>query len=412
MSRVDFGGGDTFGAAVAGAELSPGGNVFCQRRPDGSSLTHIWNVTDCACALNSSCSCSMASDAVCGSMCPFAAPCCRLEADGACQGSLGQDASVGMGTGAAPNAFDPLPLVFPALPPNVIDRMPARTRIENATEFSTCHTIVVDECECLGRPDGTACNDGDACSAVDVCIAGICIGTERPVCNASDQCHVAGICDPLTGTCSDPPKPDGSACEDGIVCTAADTCSGGICLPGGPAPDRDEDGLCDALDICPQDPDPLQPDLDGDGAGDACDVVDSPLELTHALLQRRGARGTVAVRGSFVVQGPGDRFVAAPEIAVRIRNGAAVDEVRAWDRTDCRGSNRRIVCKSKAARARFLIGENDPHRFRIKLTQVPMGPEFAASVGVVLTHGMHIDRVGSLAGAVCKEQRTRLRCRQ
>jgi hypothetical protein len=156
----------------------------------------------------------------------------------------------------------------------------------------------------------------------------------------------------------------------------------------------------------------LQPDLDGDGFGDACDAVDSPLELTHALLHRRGARGTVAVRGSFVVQGPGDRFVAAPSIAVRIRNGAAVDEARVWERTDCRGSNRRIVCKSKAGRARFLIGENDPYRFRIKLARVAMGPEFDASVGVVLTHGMHIDRAGSLAGAVCKEQRTRLRCRQ
>jgi hypothetical protein len=411
MSRVDFGGGDASGAAVFGGDPSPGGNVFCQRQSDGSSLTHVWNVTDCACALNASCSCSMASDAFCGSMCPFAAPCCRLEADGACQGSLGQDASVGVGSATAANAFDPLPVVFPATPPNLVDRMPIHTRIESATAFATCHTIVVDECECLGRPDGTACNDGDACSATDVCVVGICIGTNRPVCNASDQCHVAGICDALTGSCSDPAKPDGSACEDGVVCTAGDTCQAGVCIAGGPGPDRDGDGICDGDDGCPDAADPTQSDLDGDGIGDACDVVDAPLELTHALLRRRGARGTVALRGSFVVQGAADAFAAAAAITVRIRNGGAVDEESAWAPADCRANERRIVCKAKTAHGRFVVGEGNTYRFRIKLAQVVMGPAFDASVGVVLTHGAHIDRVGSLTASACKQRRTRLRCR-
>jgi hypothetical protein len=40
-----------------------------------------------------------------------------------------------------------------------------------------------------------------------------------------------------------------------------------------------------------------------------------------------------------------------------------------------------------------------------------MGPAFDASVGVVLTHGAHIDRVGSLTASACKQRRTRLRCR-
>ncbi len=35
--------------------------------------------------------------------------------------------------------------------------------------------------------------------------------------------------------------------------------------------DVDEDGVADGVDVCPNDPDPLQEDADGDGIGDACD---------------------------------------------------------------------------------------------------------------------------------------------
>lgn len=38
-----------------------------------------------------------------------------------------------------------------------------------------------------------------------------------------------------------------------------------------PAADSDGDGVADAVDNCPQDPNPGQADLDGDGEGDACD---------------------------------------------------------------------------------------------------------------------------------------------
>ena len=53
-------------------------------------------------------------------------------------------------------------------------------------------------------------------------------------CVASDQCHLAGICDLATGLCSNPTKPDGAPCDDGNACTTADTCSNGTCV-GGPA---------------------------------------------------------------------------------------------------------------------------------------------------------------------------------
>ena len=52
------------------------------------------------------------------------------------------------------------------------------------------------------------------------------------VCTASDQCHVAGTCNPSTGICSNPNKADGSSCSDGNPCTV-DACSGGVCVGTG-----------------------------------------------------------------------------------------------------------------------------------------------------------------------------------
>ena len=405
MSQVDFGSG----------VMSPGGNVFCQRQPDGASLAHVWNVTDCACALNPSCSCSMAVDAACGSMCPVAAPCCAPEADGACPGSLGQGASVAIGSvSGGENAFDPLPIFFPGTPPNVIDRAPIHTRIVNPKPFTTCHALVVNECECVGEPDGAACNDGDACSALDVCLGGACIGTQRTACNASDPCHVPGVCDPLAGTCTNPPKADGSACEDGAPCTTGDTCHGGACVTGGPAPDGDGDGFCNAVDVCPADADPAQGDLDADGVGDACDPVDGPLDLLRAVLRRRGARGTIALRGTFLVRSPADAPTDGQGIAVRVRSGGAVDEERAWTPDECRTSkNGRIVCRAAGRRARFIRADGGVYRVRVTLAGADIGPTFAAGVGVVLTHDAGVDRVGSLAAGACKHRSARLlSCRQ
>jgi MYXO-CTERM domain-containing protein len=47
----------------------------------------------------------------------------------------------------------------------------------------------------------------------------------------------------------------------------------GTC-PGVPADDQDDDGVPDAVDLCPQFPDPAQGDADGDGTGDMCDTDD------------------------------------------------------------------------------------------------------------------------------------------
>jgi hypothetical protein len=91
-------------------------------------------------------------------------------------------------------------------------------------------------CSNPAAADGTPCDDGDACTQTDGCMAGTCTGGNPVVCSASDQCHTAGTCDPLTGACSDPVAPDGTTCDDAAACTTGDACQAGTCtgtsIPG------------------------------------------------------------------------------------------------------------------------------------------------------------------------------------
>jgi len=77
---------------------------------------------------------------------------------------------------------------------------------------------------CAELAAGTACQDGDACTLVDACQAGVCTGTDPVVCTPPDECHDPGVCDPSTGACFDPIKPDGTPCSGG------GTCSDGTCM--------------------------------------------------------------------------------------------------------------------------------------------------------------------------------------
>ena len=128
-------------------------------------------------------------------------------------------------------------------------------------------------CTTPAAPNGTTCDDGDFCTRADACQDGTCIGTSPVVCTASDQCHRAGVCDPSTGVCSDPPRPDGMACDYG-------TCTQNGCTPG-----ACNDGACFLPTSCkaihqayPQLPDGIYW-IDPDGAGPSvsfrvyCDMV-------------------------------------------------------------------------------------------------------------------------------------------
>lgn len=89
-------------------------------------------------------------------------------------------------------------------------------------------------CSNPNAADGTVCNDGDLCTQSDACQTGTCTGTNPVTCMASDQCHIAGTCDPMTGMCSNPNAADGTICSDNDACTQTDTCVAGSCSGANP----------------------------------------------------------------------------------------------------------------------------------------------------------------------------------
>ncbi len=95
-------------------------------------------------------------------------------------------------------------------------------------------------CQHPAVSDGTACNDGNACTQTDTYQAGICTGSNPVICTAPNACYDPGTCDTGTGLCSAAtPKTNGTACDDGNACTVGDTCQSGTCTAGGL---RDADG--------------------------------------------------------------------------------------------------------------------------------------------------------------------------
>jgi len=76
--------------------------------------------------------------------------------------------------------------------------------------------------------EGQPCDDGNACTRSDTCQTGSCAGADPVICTAVNQCHEVGTCTPATGVCSTPDLPDGTACDDGDACTQSQ-CREGQC---------------------------------------------------------------------------------------------------------------------------------------------------------------------------------------
>jgi len=83
----------------------------------------------------------------------------------------------------------------------------------------------------------------------------------------------------LIAACYTPQISPGVPCSIDGLCPEGQACMGGVCqIPGQidasvdtAVPDRDNDGVPDTVDNCPDDPNPDQANEDGDQFGDACD---------------------------------------------------------------------------------------------------------------------------------------------
>lgn len=132
-------------------------------------------------------------------------------------------------------------------------------------------------CVVVPEADGTLCSDGDLCTQDDACQAGVCTGGDPVVCAPLDECHDAGLCDPTSGLCSNPEKPDGADCDDSDACTQTDICQGGACTGSDflvcAAPDQCHEGICDpATGVCSS---PARPDGTPCEDGEVCTIGDA-----------------------------------------------------------------------------------------------------------------------------------------
>ena len=92
---------------------------------------------------------------------------------------------------------------------------------------------------------GLACSVDDVCVVDSVCAGGFCGGVPK-ACGDGEDCTFDS-CDPLSGDCRHTPL-SGVACDDGDACTTVDTCAQGSCVGGEPAPC--DDAIACTVDAC------------------------------------------------------------------------------------------------------------------------------------------------------------------
>jgi hypothetical protein len=114
------------------------------------------------------------------------------------------------------------------------------------------------QCESTVLADGAPCDDGSLCTESSACSGGLCVGPVTVFCEgeAPDACHGAPACDPATGACAPPPLADGTSCDDGDLCSATSACVEGACVAVAPVSCLAENecqskGTCDpATGLC------------------------------------------------------------------------------------------------------------------------------------------------------------------
>ena len=108
-------------------------------------------------------------------------------------------------------------------------------------------------------------------------------------CRVAADCADGTFCNAATGHCT---VNSPGTCRTDDDCPSASTCEPQQVTVGAVVSDRDDDGVTDTLDNCPDVPNPLQADGDHDGAGDACDVA-TPARDTRRRLPERGRAAQV-----------------------------------------------------------------------------------------------------------------------
>lgn len=112
---------------------------------------------------------------------------------------------------------------------------------DNECTVDACKTTG-SEWLCEHQPvEGSTCDDGNACTVGEQCQAGQCAGGAIKCVDGDDNPCNNQTCDPATGECL-PPQTDGVQCDDNDACTVADACLAGSC--SGPPLDCNDNNQC------------------------------------------------------------------------------------------------------------------------------------------------------------------------
>jgi len=95
---------------------------------------------------------------------------------------------------------------------------------------------------CVYTANVAPCDDGDACTTADVCAAGSCGGGAPRICSDANDC-TDDACSSATGCVF---TANVAPCDDGDACTLVDQCNAGVCQTAGTL-------YCDDLDDCTAD---------------------------------------------------------------------------------------------------------------------------------------------------------------
>ena len=90
------------------------------------------------------------------------------------------------------------------------------------------------QCNCATDGDCAKLDDGNLCNGIWTCNAGQCAPNAASVvtCPASPNTCTTNVCQPTTGKCAAANAANGTACDDGNACTGAGQCFAGNCLVG------------------------------------------------------------------------------------------------------------------------------------------------------------------------------------
>ena len=120
------------------------------------------------------------------------------------------------------------------------------------TNCSDSNTCTSDTCTkngaCVHGPEAGPCEDGLLCTLNDSCSGGLCVAGKFKDCDDKNPC-TDDTCVDVVG-CTHNEAANGTNCDDGDQCTAGDACKFGACQKG--APQKCDDGTDCTSDSCDQ----------------------------------------------------------------------------------------------------------------------------------------------------------------